>query len=189
MNDSFLSQWTMVYNRYQVDLAIHEMASYIICNGDTNAPLVLVTILKGGLWTAYHLLYKIVESGHFEDIRIGHMGLSSYGDQRVPREMKVTYTLDLDIQDIQGQNVWLIDDIWHRGTTLQKGRERLLMMNPRSVRTGVLVRRDQASEYSSPNISGFVFGGQQFLCGCGMGAGEKYRHLPEIYAENNVSCD
>jgi hypoxanthine-guanine phosphoribosyltransferase len=183
----FHDNWTKLYSSLEVQKNLDRMAVEMSLCTPSDKPLTLITILKGGLWTAYHLLYRLAGKYPHPDIRIGHMGLSSYGNGRVPGEMKVTSTLDLDIKDLQDTYVWLIDDIWHTGQTLEEAKKRIKLMGAEIRGAGVLVFRNQGPSpaWNGPGVYGFQYGGPEFLAGCGMGIGELHRHHPEIYREKN----
>ncbi len=148
-------------------------------------PLVLIAVLKGGVWTTYRLLDAL--SLYYTDIRVGHMGISSYGNGRKPDQMKVTSTLDLSVEDVQGADVWLVDDIWDTGATMQKAKEIVGLMRPGILKTAVLVRRIGADPlyHDSPDVAGFRYRDNGFLAGCGMGCGEIHRHHDCVYIVPN----
>jgi hypoxanthine phosphoribosyltransferase len=148
---------------------------------DSDVPLVLVMILKGGLWIGYNVLFHLSKSQYFKDIRIGHLGLSSYKKEKRPGEVTVTYSLDLDIDDIQGHNVCILDDIADTGQTLKKATQILQMMDPKSLITGTLIVREGA--VLLPNTAGFLNSTGAFFVGCGMGEGEMNRHFSAIYSD------
>ena len=56
--------------------------------------------------------------------------------------------------------------------------------HPKSFRTVVFIdkiKSREASHYPRPDIVGLTYEGDKFLVGCGMGLGEKYRGLRELY--------
>ncbi len=137
--------------------------------------LCFIAIMKGGLFTAYNL-YRYLR---FEDDSIfGHLGLKSYGDGTKPRPLKITYPLDLSAKDMMGRNVWLIDDIYDTGATMQFADDLLDQYDIESLNSAVLVYKKRDS---SPPLSvgefGFCYEEDDFLVGCGMGIGEEYRYL------------
>lgn len=175
-------RWVQLYSSHAVRCALHSMSKDIVASTEPTEPLVLISILKGGLWTAYQLLYHIADERQF-DIRIGHMGISSYGDGRTPGKMKVVHTLDLDVEDVSGGHVWIIDDIWDTGGTMREAQRRVQLMQPGCIETATLVSRVTHSEKVGPSVCGFKYEGTGFLVGCGMGIGELDRHHSSIYVE------
>jgi hypoxanthine phosphoribosyltransferase len=179
--------WSLLYSQIDVEEAIRNLRLNIAGEvlgrivGKIPGTLVLIAILKGGLWTAYQILHHL--DNYVKDVRIGHMGISSYGNGRQPDQMKVTSTLDLSIEDVQDSNVWIIDDIWDTGATMMKAFEIISLMKPAHLRTAALVHKINTTGVAElgPTIAGFRYTGDKFLAGCGMGCGEMYRHLSEIY--------
>lgn len=174
--------WTELYSSGEIyQVVTHTMPNKISqISSDQRKKLVLIAILKGGVWTTYHLLDGLCR--FYSDIRIGHMGISSYGNGRRPDQMKITSTLDLSVDDVKDANVWLIDDIWDTGQTMTKAKEIVKLMCPCSLNTAVLVHRDNPEGVEErPDVRGLRYTGSEFLAGCGMGCGEKNRHLDSIY--------
>lgn len=175
-------EWRMLYGASIVRRVInYDMRSAIMdLSPDPKRTLVLIAILKGGVWTSYRLMDAL--ELYYEDIRIGHMGISSYGNGRRPDQMKITSTLDLSVEDVKDSDVWLVDDIWDTGATMAKAREIVSLMSPASLRSAVLVHRVKESfDVGAPDVSGFRYNGDSFLAGCGMGCGELNRHFNAIY--------
>jgi len=190
-----LDGWDQVFSEEDVQNAIGCLSYQIRTHHPSpEVPLVLVPILKGGLWTGYQLLNRL--AAHMDqcpDIRIGHMGISSYGNKQISGPLKITHTLDLDNGDLHDSVVWLIDDIWHTGQTLQVAVDRIQAMNyDGQVRTATLVYRQAPTQLAGytrsvcPDAYGLQYDGDAFLAGCGMGVGkngEEHRQHSSIYAE------
>lgn len=186
----FEHNWKLEYTRQEVADALRQMCTSMMELSDNTRPLVLIPLLKGGLWAGYHLLFLFEQmyAGRFRDTRIGHMGLSSYGDQRVPGDVKVTHTLDLDVKDLERAVVWVIDDIWDTGNTMKTAHDRIRRLGGIDLQTCVLVYRCSGPAQNPPNgpdVYGFKYEGKEFFAGCGMGIGEQHRHHPELYVEKN----
>ena len=141
--------------------------------------LCFIGILKGGIYTFSKLMNLIP----FEDDGpvFGYLGLSSYGgNMQSGSEMKVTYDFDLTEEMLCDKNVWVIDDCSDTGRTLEYARALIMGYNPKSIRTAVLVDKKimrEANHSVKPDVVGFVYEKNEFLVGCGLGYGEKYRHL------------
>jgi len=175
--------WRKLYSSSAVRRAInYDMRSEIMrMSPDQEKTLVLIAILKGGVWTTYRLLDAL--SHYYKDIRVGHMGISSYGNGRKPDQMKVTSTLDLSVEDVRRADVWLVDDIWDTGATMLRAKEIVGLMHPDHLNTAVLVRRMSSDPLfkDRPDVAGFRYQDNKFLAGCGMGCGELNRHFDAIY--------
>ena len=184
----------LVLDQLSVNDAMMSMAKEI---GMIGCPLAIIAILKGGAYTAYELLkrlsliYEKERIGFFRggeekpDIVIGHIGLESYGQEMKSQgEVKLMTPLDLSRECLRGRKVVIIDDCIETGCTLDEAKKIILGYEPLQVYTAVLVdkvtlRMDAKTE--KPDIIGWSYSDTGFLVGCGMGAGEKYRGLPEIH--------
>jgi len=155
-------------------------------------PLAIVAVLKGGAYTAYEVLklldYIYVERDHNPnkvrpDIVIGHIGLESYGDaMKSQGEVKLMTPLDLSRDCIRGRKVVIIDDCIETGNTLDEAIKIISGYDPLEIYTAVLVDKVALRMMRrAPDIVGWSYTGKGFLVGCGMGAGEKYRGLPDLH--------
>ncbi|MHA1170307.1 MAG: phosphoribosyltransferase family protein, partial [Candidatus Hodarchaeales archaeon] len=94
-----------------------------------------------------------------------------------------TDPLELSAKDVEGKNVWIIDDICDTGKTLLHATKLLqLEYEPESIHTAVLVDRIGIPKVFVPSVRGYCYEGKEFLIGCGMGIGEKYRELRYLAA-------
>jgi len=154
--------------------------------------LTFVILLKGGIFVGSDVLkhfmgYSPVD--YYErNLIIGFLGLSSYHNKtETSSKIKITYPLDLPKEDISGKNVWVIDDVFDSGLTLMKAKRIVKSKGAKSVRTAVLVRKMRPrikswiSEEDLPDVIGFEYPSDGFLVGFGMGEGEKYRGLNQLY--------
>lgn len=167
-----------------VDTALQDMAQTI---HNIGYPLAIIAILKGGAYAAYDLFKRLSDtylSKWPADIIIGHIGLESYGTQMKSRgEVKLMTPLDLSRKDIYGRNVIIVDDCIETGNTLEEAKKIISGYDPNLLRTAVLVDKAALrlkSGAPKPDICGWSYLGTGFLVGCGMGAGESYRGIPEI---------
>jgi len=174
-----------ILDRPSVDIVMKKLAKKIY---DARYPLALVAILKGGAYTAYELLKRLSDtypSNYPPDVVIGHIGLESYGDEMKSQgEVKLMTPLDLSRKDICGRNVIIVDDCIETGNTLNEAKKIISGYAPHLLYTAVLVDKVTlrlAAGAEEPDIVGWTYNGNGFIVGCGMGAGEKYRGLPEIY--------
>jgi len=174
-----------VLDQLGVDTIIEDMARRI---HKLEKPLAIVAVLKGGAYTAYRLLQLLNDTytpdSWPSDVVIGHIGLESYGDGMKSRgEVKLMTPLDLSRNEICGRIVIIVDDCIETGNTLEEAKKIISGYGPSSMYTAVLV--DKAAlrirtPSPKPDICGWSYLGDGFLVGCGMGAGEKYRGLPEV---------
>jgi len=156
-----------------------------MCQGGRPLLTAFITILKGGQYTASNILNNI----YFEtddDVVFGNIGLSSYKDQTTSSEkVTVTYPLDIEAKLLENRIVWLIDDIKDSGLTLFTAKQYVTEMCPSAiVKIAVLVCKPDAHNPKlppcDPDVVGFYYTGEDFLIGCGLGYGEKFRGVRQL---------
>ncbi|MHA1592375.1 MAG: phosphoribosyltransferase [Candidatus Heimdallarchaeaceae archaeon] len=165
-------------SRRYVDAMFLTMALNIQKFGVNN--ICFFTILKGGLYTAHSVINNLSWKNPF----FGYLGLSSYHDNIRASEIEVTYDNDLNEDMVTDKDIWVIDDISDSGKTLDYAKGLIESFHPRSFRTAVLVdkiKNRESNHFPKPDVVGFIHTGNEFLVGAGMGYGEKYRHLRELY--------
>jgi len=141
-----------------------------------------ITLLKGGVYTGFNIFKNIPLS---INTWIGYLGLSSYKEDTFnSNTFNITYKFDLTDELLKDRNVWIIDDICDSGKTLDRATGLVQAYKPKSIRTAVLIDKPHTREknhFPKPDIVGFTYPGDNFLLGCGLGLGEKYRTLRELY--------
>jgi hypoxanthine phosphoribosyltransferase len=134
--------------------------------------LVVVGLLTGTLMFLADLVREIDLP-----LRLDFIGVSSYGDGTESRELVFTKELKLDVA---GRDVLLVDDILDTGKTLRAVINKLGEMNPRQVRSCVLLSKKARCEYDIiADYVGFEIP-NEFVVGYGLDYAEKYRNLPHI---------
>jgi hypoxanthine phosphoribosyltransferase len=134
--------------------------------------LVVVGLLTGTLMFLADLVREIDLP-----LRLDFIGVSSYGDGTESRELVFTKELKLDVA---GRDVLLVDDILDTGKTLRAVINKLGEMNPRQVRSCVLISKKARREYDIiADYVGFEIP-NEFVVGYGLDYAEKYRNLPHI---------
>ena len=110
-------------------------------------------------------------------LRLDFIGVSSYGVGTESGDLVFTKELRLDVR---GRNVLLLYDILDTGNTLSRVKSKLRALNPRRLRTCVLLdkpaRRTQPVQadyvgFEVPNL---------FVVGYGLDFAERYRNLPFV---------
>jgi hypoxanthine phosphoribosyltransferase len=168
----------ILYTNEQVDEAIGRMAEEISESGNVDN-MVFIIILKGGVFTGMKLLESIGA-----DIPYGFIGLNSYIGESTKSsdKMNVTYKPIFDYDFLLGKDVWIIDDVVETGKTLFHADKLLTQYGPRSIRAAVLVSKgEKHGKEFIPSVVGLEANEDDFIVGCGMGLGEKYRSLTSIY--------
>ena len=110
-------------------------------------------------------------------MRLDFMGVSSYGNNTAPGELVFTKELRLEACD---RDVLLVDDILDTGRTLRAVIDKLNALQPRSLRTCVLLeKKSRRTETIPADHIGFEVP-DEFVIGYGLDYAERYRNLPFI---------
>lgn len=135
--------------------------------------LICVAVLRGSVLFTADLLRHISMP-----VKLATIRASSYGsDTRSSGHVTVTNSEKIELS---GANVLLIDDILDTGRTLQRLKEWADGLNPRSVRTCILL--DKPSRREIPvraDYVGFTVP-NAFVIGYGLDFNEEFRNLPYI---------
>jgi hypoxanthine phosphoribosyltransferase len=158
----------------EVKSSIFTMAENIRRITPYSENMVFIIILKGGIYVGMKLLDL------FPGVPFGLLGLSSYGDNTVGgKTITYTKTLDLSPDFLQGKNVWIVDDVADSGKTFTMAVNLVIRNKPKSIHTAALVRKKAFGNFE-PDVIGVQYSEKEFLVGCGMGLGERYRTLPYV---------
>ena len=110
-------------------------------------------------------------------LRVDFIGVSSYRNDT--KSSKLVFTKELNL-DIKGQDVLIVDDILDTGKTLKAVIEKLELMNPKKIRTCVLLSKRSRREHNIPaDYIGFEIS-NEFVVGYGLDHAEQHRNLPYI---------
>ncbi len=110
-------------------------------------------------------------------LRVDFLGVSSYRDGTVSRELILTKELRLEARD---RHVLLVDDILDTGRTLAWVQAKLRALRPRSLRTCVLLDKPaRRLEPVQADYVGFTIP-DVFVVGYGLDFAERYRNLPFV---------
>jgi len=135
-------------------------------------PLTIVGVLTGSLIFVADLVRRLTMP-----VRIGFIQASSYrGAVTKSGELRIT---DL-APDVRGRHVLLLDDILDTGQTLRQMVLHFQRLEPRSLKTGVLLRKiGRQVHVIEPEYVGFAIP-DAFVVGYGLDFNDEYRHLPYI---------
>ncbi len=155
------------------DLQAHEGGNLLLPDGPG---LTLVPILTGSIIFLADLMRHLPLR-----LRIRLVAISSYpGSATTSRGATILEHLTNLPEDLTGQHVLLIDDIFDSGTTLKAAKSLLEKRNAAGVRTCVLLRKkraetlDQHVDYCCFEIP------DAFVVGYGLDYNDYYRNLPDI---------
>ena len=141
--------------------------------------LVLVCILKGAFVFLSDLIRHLRIPAQVDFVR-----LASYGSG-MKTCGKIEITKDVEIP-LENKDVLIIEDIIDSGRTLQFLKDRLALLNPRSIRVCALLDKkarrevEMEADYLGTEVDDL------FIVGYGIDFNEHYRHLPEIYYVTSI---
>lgn len=136
-------------------------------------PLTVLGVLTGSIVFLADLIRRI-DLPH----RIGVIQASSYrGRATMPGKLSVNTEL---LPDISGRDILLVDDIFDTGHTLAALLETIRQFGPRTVRSAVLLWKQDRTEVDiEPDYHCFPIP-DAFVVGYGLDYNDDYRHLPYI---------
>lgn len=134
--------------------------------------MVVVSLLNGTVMFLADLIRQLNLP-----LRLDFVGVSSYGGSTESGELVFTKELRLDVR---GRDVLLVDDILDTGKTLRHVRLKLETLQPRRVRTCVLLDKPaRRRENIIADYVGFEIP-DLFVVGYGLDFAERYRNLPFV---------
>jgi hypoxanthine phosphoribosyltransferase len=151
---------------------LEEMASQIMADYP-DRELTVIAILTGSLMFMSDLLRRIELP-----LRLDCLSVISYHG-KAQTSGKVIFK-QLDVPDVAGRDVLILDDILDTGHTLAAVREKLETAKPRSIRICVLLRkRKERARNVDADYIGFEID-DEFVVGYGLDFMGRYRNLPYI---------
>ncbi len=134
--------------------------------------LVVVSLLNGTVMFLADLIRHLSLP-----LRLDFIGVSSYGEGTVARELVFTKELRIDVR---GRDVLLVDDILDTGKTLKSVLAKLRELAPRRIKTCVLLDKPaRRIEAVQADFAGFKIP-DLFVVGYGLDYAERYRNLPFV---------
>ncbi len=135
--------------------------------------ITIVTVLAGSLVFLSDLIRLLPIK-----MRVGLLAVSSYSGRTITsRGAKLELT---SFPDLRNQNVLIVDDIVETGRTLRVVQDEVHRLEPRSVRTAVLLRKmSRAPEDVPVDYIGFDIE-DEFVVGYGLDYDGLYRNLPYV---------
>jgi hypoxanthine phosphoribosyltransferase len=152
---------------------LHEMAAQITADYPERE-LTVIAILTGSLMFMSDLLRRIPLP-----LKLDCLSVASY-HRKTQTSSEVIFK-QLDVPNVAGRDVLILDDILESGHTLAAVRKKLDTAKPRSIRVCVLLskRKQRAREVDADYI-GFEID-DEFVVGYGLDFVERYRNLPYVW--------
>ena len=157
---------------HQIALRVAELGR-TIGGAYRGKPLTILGVLNGSVILVADLM-RSVQVPH----RVGFVQASSYGGPTTePGSLSVGLSL---MPEIAGRDVLLVDDIFDTGRTMVRLLDELQRYHPSSLRTAVLLWKQERSEVAAtPDYFGFQIP-NAFVVGYGLDYDDDYRHLSDI---------
>ena len=135
-------------------------------------PLTILGVMTGSVMLLADLV-RMLEM----PLRVGVVQASSYRGGTQAGTLQIDSRL---MPDVTGRDVLIIDDIFDTGKTMVKLCEHLHGMQPKSVRTAVLLLKDGCQQVEMrPDFVTFNLP-NEFVVGYGLDYDDEYRNLPYV---------
>ncbi|MGB9711041.1 MAG: hypoxanthine phosphoribosyltransferase [Thermodesulfovibrio sp.] len=162
---------TPLITEEQIQKKVKELA-YKISLDYANKDLVVIGILKGSFMFFSDLIRYIQTP-----LKVDFIIASSYIKDKSSGEVKIYY---FPKEEIQGKDILLVDDIIDTGFSLKTIREKILSMNPSSLKICVFLDKTERRIVDVPvDYIGFKIP-NKFVVGYGLDYQEMFRNLPYI---------
>lgn len=162
---------TPLISEDQIQKKVKELA-YKISADYANKDLLVIGVLKGSFMFFSDLIRYIQTP-----LKVDFIIASSYIKDSSSGEVKIHY---FPREEIQGKDVLLVDDIIDTGISLKVIREKILSINPSSLKICVFLDKTERRVVDVPvNYTGFKIP-NKFVVGYGLDYHEMFRNLPYI---------
>ena len=162
----------ILFTSEQIQDKVIEIAHYIDFKHTVDDNVVMICVLNGGF-----MFFSDLVKNMSTDIEVDFIRAKSYNGQ----DQGVVHILKDIETDIEGKDVYIVDDFYDTGNTLDRILEHLSTLNPKSLQMVTLLTRDISPIPDYPHITGFMIR-DQWVVGYGMDNNSKERNLDYIYA-------
>jgi hypoxanthine phosphoribosyltransferase len=161
---------SILFTQDQIQNKVREMADEINSRHQTTDDIVIICVLNGGFMFFSDLVQNIST-----DVEIDFIRAKSYNGQ----DQGVVHILKDIETNIEGKHVYVVDDFYDTGNTLNRILEHLSTQNPKSLQIATLLTRDTSPIPDYPHTTGFMVK-DEWLIGYGLDDNGKKRNLPYI---------
>jgi len=163
----------VLFTEAQIQSRIAELGAQISADY-AGKDLLLVCILRGGVVFLADLMRQVSIPCTLDFMSVASYGVGARESNRSPRIL-----LDLR-EDIAGRDVLLVEDIVDSGYTFDHLLQLLRTREPASLKVCALLSKPTRREVEVPiDYLGFEIP-DEYVCGYGIDADERYRNLPYI---------
>ena len=162
----------ILFTSKQIQDKVTEIAQAIDFKHTVDDNIVMICVLNGGF-----MFFSDLVKNMSTDVEIDFIRAKSYNGQ----DQGVVHILKDIETDIEGKDVYVVDDFYDTGNTLDRVLEHLSTSNPKSLQIVTLLTRDISPIPDYPHRAGFMIR-DQWVVGYGMDNNSKERNLDYIYA-------
>jgi hypoxanthine phosphoribosyltransferase len=162
----------ILFTLTQIQDKVTEMAHAIDLKHTVNDDVVMICVLNGGV-----MFFSDLVRNMSTNVELDFMRAKSYNGQD---QGLIHITKDIET-DIEGKTVYVVDDFYDTGNTLDAIVNHLLIFNPKSIEMITLLTRDISPLPEYPLNYGFIVQ-DEWVVGYGMDNNKKERNLDYIYA-------
>ena len=169
----------ILFNKEEIDFRTKLIAKQITDEhrGD-GTPIIFVCLLTGGFMFFSDLAQEVKL-----DFEVDFMRVKSYISKKKQGDIQVTKDLETSIK---GKHVYVIDDIYDSGRTMQAVMKYLGVKDPKSLNIVTLLKREQNAVDANEIANSFTYGFQiegEWVVGYGMDNDKGYcRNYAGIFA-------
>jgi len=162
----------VLFNSEDIQNKVSQIAVHIDSKHAEDDDVVMICVLNGGF-----MFFSDLVKNMSTNVEVDFIRAKSYNGQ----DQGVVHILKDIETNIEGKHVYVIDDFYDTGNTLDRILEHLSTLNPKSLQMVTLLIRDISPLSEYPHISGFMIQ-DQWVVGYGMDNNSKERNLDYIYA-------
>jgi hypoxanthine phosphoribosyltransferase len=162
----------ILFSSDQIQNKVTEIAHAIDFKHTSNDDVVMICVLNGGF-----MFFSDLVKNMSTDIEVDFIRAKSYNGQ----DQGVVHILKDIETNIEGKHVYVVDDFYDTGNTLNRILEHLSTQNPKSLEIITLLTRDISPIPDYPHMTGFMVK-DEWVVGYGMDNDKKERNLGYIYA-------
>jgi hypoxanthine phosphoribosyltransferase len=162
----------VLFDEPAIHRRLDDMAAQI-SNDYRDRELTVIAVLHGSLMFVADLLRRIPLP-----LKLDCLSVASYHG-KAQSSGEVVFK-QITIPDVGGRDILVLDDVLDSGLTLAAVRKTLETARPHSIRICVLLsKKKQRTREVDTDYIGFEIE-DEFVVGCGLDFGERYRNLPYI---------
>jgi hypoxanthine phosphoribosyltransferase len=162
----------ILFTSEQIQSKVTQIAHSIDFKHTTLDDVVMICVLNGGF-----MFFSDLVKNMSTDVELDFIRAKSYNGQ----DQGVVHILKDIETNIEGKDVYIVDDFYDTGSTLDRILEHLSTQNPKSLEIVTLLTRDISPIPECPYTTGFIIR-DEWVVGYGMDNNSKERNLPYIYA-------